>query len=154
MASCPSTSAPLLQRDSQTLTDTASPSPDFGTFSASLDSALVPTEDLVLRVPSRSPPAGPKHPDRSEDACPSDQIRNLEFIETCKLYPAAIGWSAFVSLGIIMLAFDPQLLGNLYATPQFRKDFGYLYNGDVSIPAAKAAPIANWNSTSSVPRGR
>lgn len=150
-----STSAPLLQRDSQTLTDAASRNPDFGTFSTSLDSALVPAEDLVVsRAPSRSPPAGPKHPDRSEDPSSSDQIQNLGFTETCKLYPAAIAWSAFVSLGIIMLAFDPQLLGNLYATPQFRKDFGYLYNGDVGALTAKSPFTANWNSTSSAPRGR
>lgn len=60
---------------------------------------------------------------------------NLTFTEACKLYPAAIGWSAFVSLGVIMLAFDPQLLGNLYATPQFCRDFGYLYEGEYIISA-------------------
>ncbi|KAF3760013.1 putative maltose permease [Cryphonectria parasitica EP155] len=59
----------------------------------------------------------------------------LTFREACRLYPAAIGWSAFVSLGVIMLAFDPQLLGNLYATPQFCRDFGYLYNGEYIISA-------------------
>lgn len=34
-----------------------------------------------------------------------------------------------------MTAFDPQLLGNLYATPAFQKDFGYLYNGSYIISA-------------------
>lgn len=57
---------------------------------------------------------------------------NLSFGDAVKLYPTAIGWSVFFSLGVIMLAFDPQLLGNLYATPAFQKDFGYLYDGDVS----------------------
>ncbi|KAK3950516.1 general substrate transporter [Pseudoneurospora amorphoporcata] len=61
--------------------------------------------------------------------------RSLTFLEACKLYPAAILWSAFVSMGVIMLAFDPQLLGNLYAMPQFRKDFGYLFEGDYIISA-------------------
>lgn len=32
-------------------------------------------------------------------------------------------------------AFDPQLLGNLYATPAFQKDFGYLYEGEYIISA-------------------
>lgn len=59
----------------------------------------------------------------------------LTFRQACALYPAAIGWSVFVSLGVIMLAFDPQLLGNLYATPQFCRDFGYLYNGEYIISA-------------------
>jgi hypothetical protein len=35
----------------------------------------------------------------------------LDFFGALKLYPKAIGWSAFFSLGVIMLAFDPQLLG-------------------------------------------
>lgn len=54
---------------------------------------------------------------------------SLTFLQACRLYPSSIFWSAFVSLGVIMLAFDPQLLGNLYAMPQFRKDFGYFYPG-------------------------
>lgn len=61
--------------------------------------------------------------------------RSLTFLQACSLYPSAILWSAFVSMGVIMLAFDPQLLGNLYATPQFRKDFGYLYKHDYIISA-------------------
>lgn len=60
---------------------------------------------------------------------------SLTFWEACKLYPSAIGWSAFVSIGVIMLAFDPQLLGNLYAMPRFKLDFGYLYEGEVIFPA-------------------
>jgi len=66
-----------------------------------------------------------------EDAIRTEH--DLTFFQACRLYPAAIGWSAFVSIGVIMLAFDPQLLGNLYAMPQFRKDFGYMYDGDVGI---------------------
>lgn len=58
----------------------------------------------------------------------------MSFIEAVKLYPKAIGWSAFVSIGVIMLAFDPQLVGNLYATPQFKRDYGYLYKGEVGLP--------------------
>jgi MFS transporter, SP family, general alpha glucoside:H+ symporter len=50
-----------------------------------------------------------------------------------RMYPKAIAWSIFVSLGVIMLGFDPQLMGNLYASPQFVRDFGYIdANGDVS----------------------
>ncbi|KAI0136815.1 sugar porter family MFS transporter [Xylariales sp. AK1849] len=63
------------------------------------------------------------------------QEHELTFFEAVKLYPAAVGWSAFVSIGVIMLAFDPQLLGNLYATPQFQRDFGYEYEGEYIISA-------------------
>lgn len=71
-----------------------------------------------------------------EDTALAEAIRlehNLSFSQAIRLYPTAIGWSAFVSLGVIMLAFDPQLLGNLYATPQFQRDFGYEYEGSVSF---------------------
>ncbi|KAK3075017.1 hypothetical protein LTR53_002052 [Teratosphaeriaceae sp. CCFEE 6253] len=59
----------------------------------------------------------------------------LSFTEAIRLYPAAVGWSMFFSLGIIMCAFDPQLLGNLYAQPKFQRDFGYLYEGSWIIRA-------------------
>lgn len=70
---------------------------------------------------------------------------SLTFTQACRLYPAAIGWSAFVSLGVIMLAFDPQLLGNLYATPQFRRDFGYRYAGGFLISAPWQAGLSMGN---------
>jgi len=76
--------------------------------------------------------------DRHQHLAAQEAIRfehALTFIEACKLYPAAIGWSVFVSLGVVMLAFDPQLLGNLYATPQFQKDFGYLFDDNYIISA-------------------
>lgn len=56
----------------------------------------------------------------------------LTFWEAVKLYPTAVGWSAFVSIGVIMLAFDPQIIGNMFAIPQFKKDFGIEHpNGEV-----------------------
>ncbi|KAB5547134.1 sugar porter family MFS transporter [Coniochaeta sp. 2T2.1] len=73
-----------------------------------------------------------------DDAALAEAIafeHNLTLKEAVKLYPAAIAWSGFVSIGVIMLAFDPQLLGNLYATPQFQSDFGYMYEGEYIISA-------------------
>lgn len=60
----------------------------------------------------------------------------LSFWEAVKLYPKAIGWSMYFSMGVIMLSFDPQLLGNLYAMPAFQKDFGYIFEGEYIISAA------------------
>ena len=74
--------------------------------------------------------------DHVDDAALAEAIafeHSLTLKEAIKLYPAAIAWSGFVSLGVIMLAFDPQLLGNLYATPQFQSDFGYLYKDSVRM---------------------
>lgn len=72
-----------------------------------------------VALPRKSAPADPELLEaiRAE--------HQMGFLEALKLYPKAVGWSAYVSLGVIMLAFDPQLIGNLYAMPQFQKDFGY-----------------------------
>jgi SP family general alpha glucoside:H+ symporter-like MFS transporter len=69
----------------------------------------------------------------------------MTFMKALRLYPKAIGWSAFFSMGVIMTAFDPQLLGSLYATPSFQKDFGYLYEGSyiVSAPWQTALGMGN-----------
>ncbi|KAI5359560.1 putative major facilitator, sugar transporter, major facilitator superfamily [Septoria linicola] len=60
---------------------------------------------------------------------------NLSFTEALRLYPTAVAWSVFFSLGVLMTAFDPQLLGNLYATPAFQRDFGYLYEDSYIVSA-------------------
>lgn len=64
---------------------------------------------------------------------------NLSFFKALKLYPKAIGWSAYVSIGVIMLAFDPQLVGNLYSTPEFSRHFGYKYHGKVCTSSKRSA---------------
>jgi MFS transporter, SP family, general alpha glucoside:H+ symporter len=65
----------------------------------------------------------------------ADIEHKMSLWDSLKMYPTAVGWSMFFSLGTIMTAFDPQLLGNLYATPAFQRDFGYLYNGNYIISA-------------------
>ncbi|KAI1433436.1 putative maltose permease [Xylaria sp. CBS 124048] len=66
----------------------------------------------------------------------AEPARTLTFWEAIKMYPTAIAWSAFVSIGVIMLAFDPQLIGNMFAIPQFQQDFGIPNaDGEFVIPA-------------------
>ncbi|TAQ85014.1 hypothetical protein B7494_g6662 [Chlorociboria aeruginascens] len=70
------------------------------------------------------------------DALHATEIEhNMTFFVALKLYPTSVFWSIFFSLGVIMTAFDPQLLGNLYATPAFQRDFGYLFEGEYIISA-------------------
>lgn len=76
-----------------------------------------------------------KDADADADAAAAEaalQEHTLTFWQAVKLYPTAVGWSLFVSLGVIMLAFDPQIVGSMYAMPQFQKDFGYERDGEVS----------------------
>ncbi|KAK1477746.1 sugar porter family MFS transporter [Colletotrichum abscissum] len=123
---------PLLRRvDSSSYSDTSA--------MASKDA------ETIVVAPNAKPGA--------DDAALAEAIRlehNLTFSQAVKLYPAAIGWSAFVSIGVIMLAFDPQLLGNLYATPQFQRDFGYEYEGSYIITAAWQTGLSMGNPVGQV----
>jgi SP family general alpha glucoside:H+ symporter-like MFS transporter len=65
----------------------------------------------------------------------TDAEHNTTPWQALKIHPTAAAWSVFFSLGTIMTAFDPQLLGNLYATPAFQRDFGYRYQGNFIISA-------------------
>ncbi|PGH23704.1 hypothetical protein AJ80_02310 [Polytolypa hystricis UAMH7299] len=61
---------------------------------------------------------------------------NLDVRTALKLYPKAVGWSLFFSLGVIMTGFDPQVMGNLYGVPKFKEDFGYVFEGEWNISPA------------------
>lgn len=98
------------------------------------------TTTTISSAPDDDHGSIPKHPPGEPTttalAAATTAEATLTFRRACTLYPAAIAWSAFVSLGVIMLAFDPQLLGNLYATPQFCRDFGYQYRGGAYLISA------------------
>ena len=73
--------------------------------------------DTAVAVPQDGSDEQPRHA--------ADAEHRLGLLAVVRLYPQAVGWSIFFSLGVIMCAFDPQLLGQLYATPAFQKGFGY-----------------------------
>ncbi|KAM4060973.1 major facilitator superfamily protein [Hirsutella rhossiliensis] len=78
-------------------------------------------------------------PRADADADPVEPIHTehqLSFLEAVRLYPKAIAWSAFFSIGVISAAFDQQLVGSLYSAPQFQRDFGYKYRGEYIIDAS------------------
>lgn len=99
----------------------------------------------MAHAPGAGVESGPTKTAVAADVALAEAIQNehnLGFWEAVQLYPSAVGWSMFVSIGVIMLAFDPQLLGNLYATPQFQRDFGYEFNGEVqTISLSTSADI-------------
>lgn len=73
----------------------------------------------------------------------------LNFPDVLRLYPKAIAWSAFFSVGVISTAFDQQLVGSLFSVPQFRRDFGYRYRDEVKQPAC--LPLLSCSITHSLP---
>ncbi|KAM0323347.1 hypothetical protein ACHAQA_008940 [Verticillium albo-atrum] len=61
--------------------------------------------------------------------------------------PWACTWCIYAIWCIILVSFDVQAAGAVVGIPQFRKDFGFEYNGDFVIPAGwqsafSGAPIA------------
>lgn len=78
----------------------------------------------------------------SAPVAPADAVElvrteyRLSFLEALRLYPKAISWSAFFSLGVISAAFDQQLVGSLFSAPQFQRDFGYRFRGEVKHSAS------------------
>ncbi|KAF4783337.1 maltose permease MAL31 [Colletotrichum scovillei] len=62
-------------------------------------------------------------------------------------YPWACAWCVYACWTIILLSFDVQAAGAVVGIPEFRKDFGYEFNGDYVLPAIwqsafSGAPIA------------
>jgi hypothetical protein len=71
-----------------------------------------------------------------DDARLATEIEHqMTFMQAIKIYPKAMAWSVFFSLGVIMTGFDPQLLGSLYAEPAFQRDFGYKFGDSYIISA-------------------
>ena len=60
---------------------------------------------------------------------------SLTFLQAISLYRGAAFWSVFFCIGQLMTAFDPQVMGNLFAMPAFQNDFGYLFDGQYIISA-------------------
>lgn len=92
------------------------------------------TKDLEMPVEIRKLSTQQENAEEVREAIQVEHT--LTFWKAIKHYPKAIGWSMYFSLGVIMLSYDPQLLGNLYAMPAFQKDFGYMFNGEYTISAA------------------
>lgn len=64
-------------------------------------------------------------------------------------YPWACAWCVYACWTIILLSFDVQAAGAVVGIPEFRKDFGYEFNGDYVLPAIwqsafSGAPIATY----------
>ncbi|KAH7112548.1 general substrate transporter [Dendryphion nanum] len=92
------------------------------------------TKDLETPIEVRKLSTQQENAEEVRDAIAAEHT--LTFWKAVKHYPKAIGWSMYFSLGVIMLSYDPQLLGNLYAMPAFQKDFGYLFEGKYNISAS------------------
>ncbi|KAK9422928.1 hypothetical protein SUNI508_04595 [Seiridium unicorne] len=80
-------------------------------------------------------------------------IANLEEHEVGKLaslrqYPLACFWCIYAVWCVLLVSFENQAAGSVISIPEFRKDFGYLYDGEWTLPAQwqsafSGAPVAS-----------
>lgn len=90
-----------------------------------------------------STPMPDKNGLRDAQAAAEDE-RQSTFLQSLKLYPAAVGWSALLSTAIIMEGYDMKLIGSLNAQPAFAKRYGeQLADGKYEVPAAWQAGLTN-----------
>ena len=69
-------------------------------------------------------------------------------LESFRKDPWVSAWCIYAIWCVILISFDTQAGGAVVGIPQFRKDFGYEYDGDYVLPAGwqsafNGAPIAS-----------
>lgn len=69
--------------------------------------------------------------------------------ESFKRYPWACAWCVYAVWVVLLVSFENQASGNILSIPEFRKDFGSLYQGSYVLPASwqsafSGAPIASY----------
>lgn len=81
----------------------------------------------------------------------AEHEREISFLKSLKLYPAAIAWSVLLSTAIIMEGYDMKLIGSLNAQPAFKRRYGkQLPDGHYEIPAPWQAGLSNGASVGSL----
>lgn len=69
-------------------------------------------------------------------------------IQSARQHPLATLWSLYAVWCVLLVSFENQAAGNIIGVPEFRKDFGYAYNGDWVLhadwqSAFQGAPVAS-----------
>lgn len=80
-------------------------------------------------------------------------LANQEDHETSKLqaikrYPLAFAWCLFAVWTVLLVSFENQASGNVLGIPEFRKDFGFYFEGNYVLSAKwqsafSGAPVAS-----------
>ncbi|PKS11134.1 hypothetical protein jhhlp_002895 [Lomentospora prolificans] len=78
----------------------------------------------------------------------NQEEREIGKIESIKRYPLAFAWSIFAVWCVLLVSFENQAAGNIISVPEFRKDFGYEFEGSYVLhanwqSAFQGAPVAS-----------
>ncbi|KAH7121296.1 maltose permease [Dendryphion nanum] len=72
-----------------------------------------------------------------EAALQADRLdeEGLTFSYVIRHHPALVWWSFFYAMSAVGWGFDAQVNGAMIAVPSFRRDFGYVFQGEPVLPA-------------------
>jgi MFS transporter, SP family, general alpha glucoside:H+ symporter len=78
----------------------------------------------------------------------NQEQHELGKIESLKRYPWASLWCIYAVWCVLLVSFENQASGNILSIPEFRKDFGSVFEGDYVLPtkwqsAFSGAPVAS-----------
>ncbi|KAH7558305.1 hypothetical protein BM1_05577 [Bipolaris maydis] len=75
---------------------------------------------------------------KTAQAVTADNINEhqLTLGQVFKKHPALVGWSFFWSMCAVGWGFDAQINGAMISVASFRKDFGYVLDGEAILPAS------------------
>ncbi|KFA56682.1 hypothetical protein S40293_06223 [Stachybotrys chartarum IBT 40293] len=75
--------------------------------------------------------------DAKSDAVDADrqEEHDLTLRQLFRRHPAIVGWSFFWAMAAVGWGFDAQINGAMIAVPAFRRDYGYVLDGEAILPA-------------------
>lgn len=74
------------------------------------------------------------HTNTKEAQAANAAEHSLTVRQALRAYPWAVAWSLTISMSIIMEGYDTNLVGNFYAYPEFKKQFGHQYTHGYEVP--------------------
>ncbi|KAH8599234.1 general substrate transporter [Bisporella sp. PMI_857] len=93
------------------------------------DSSLAPSPEAVEHTETAA------NGDRKVDHAYAGTEHQLTFRDVWKYHKAIIGWSFFWAMCAVGWGFDAQVNGAMIGVPSFRRDFGYIFEGQAVLPA-------------------
>ncbi|KAJ8117777.1 hypothetical protein OPT61_g1105 [Boeremia exigua] len=92
----------------------------------------------VIHHEEKIQPSELQHSVTQTKAAIADNIteHHLTLRDVWKHHPALIGWSFYWSMCAIGWGFDAQINGAMISVTSFRRDFGYIFEGEPVIPAS------------------
>lgn len=97
--------------------------------------------------------ASPQYEESAEQVEQLGHLANAEDhglskLQAIRRHPWAFAWCMYAVWTVLLVSFENQASGNILGIPEFRKDFGYFYQGNWVLStkwqsAFSGAPIAS-----------